>query len=86
VIRPEKHLDLRTCVIQIAAVILEDLCERRVVRFVELQQRVQTRLGNDADVHFLPALDLLFLLGRVEYLPHRDVVEYISPGSTGGHS
>ena len=45
----------------------------------KLLQKVRDTAGDDAEVWFIPALDLLFLLGRLNYLPQRDTVEYVAP-------
>lgn len=37
-------------------------------------------MGEDADVTFVPAVHLLFLLGRVDYHPQTDSLEYMQSG------
>ncbi|MDP1563528.1 MAG: hypothetical protein Q8M16_19275 [Pirellulaceae bacterium] len=78
-IRPEKHLNLNLCVLRIATIVLSHLQRHRVESFHILLQKVRNKAGDDAEVWFIPALDLLFLLGRINYLPQRDTVEYVAP-------
>ena len=78
-IRPEKHLNLNLCVLRIATIVLTHLQRHRVEGFQSLLQKVRDTAGEDAEVWFIPALDLLFLLGRINYLPQRDTVEYVAP-------
>lgn len=78
-IRPGKHLNLNLCVLRIATIVLSQLQRHRVENFQTLLQKVRDIAGDDAEVWFIPALDLLFLLGRINYLPQRDTVEYVAP-------
>lgn len=73
-IRPTKYLDLRTSVINVSTVIIEALLQSRRVTLTELDETVQIQVGPDARVNFLPALSLLFLLGKVDYDLSIDVV------------
>jgi len=55
--------------------LLKRLRTRRIEGFDELRDRLdKTRQGGG--VLFLPALNLLFLLGLVEYRPKTDAFEY----------
>ena len=77
VLRPRKHLDLDTCTLRVVAIVLAELTKRRVVRFDDLRNVVVRRAGEDAELSFLPALDVLFLLGRVDYLDKTDSFEFV---------
>jgi hypothetical protein len=79
VIRPGKHLNLQNCVLRVAAALLHQLQRTRVERLTALLNLVRESFGHDAMHHFLPALDFLFLLGCVDYLPASDTIEYLSP-------
>jgi hypothetical protein len=76
VIEPAKHLDLDLCILRAAAILLRTLRSKRVVAFVELQSALQA-LGPDGEILFIPTLNLLFLLGRLEYRPQTDSFEYV---------
>lgn len=77
-IRPAKHLNLDTCVLRAAAVLLSRLREERLCAFADLRASLEG-FGEDADPVFLPTLHFLFLLGRIEYHPQTDSFEYIEP-------
>ena len=73
----EKHLDLDTSLVRVAAVILKELKRKGAVAFETLRKLIIRRVGEDGELMFLPALRFLFLLGRVEYHPKNDAVELV---------
>jgi hypothetical protein len=75
---PRKHLDLDTSVLRVSAIMVRALGSRGVMEFERLRNVVRTRVGEDGDLSFMPALSFLFLLGRIEYYPHNDTVEFRS--------
>jgi hypothetical protein len=77
-IRPAKHLNLDTCVLRAAAVLLSRLRQERLCAFADLRSALGT-FGEDADPIFMPTLHFLFLLGRIDYHPQTDSFEYIEP-------
>ncbi len=78
-IRPAKHLDLNTCVIRLASRLLAKLQRERVCGFEQLRRSLD-HIGPDADVLFLPTVDFLYLLGRLDYHSQTDSFEYLQPG------
>lgn len=79
-ITPQKHINLNVCVLRIAAYALGRLRVQRIERFSVLLESVKELVGPDAEILFLPAVNLLFLLGRVTYHAHTDTFEYTGPG------
>ena len=75
-IRPSKHLDLNTCVLRAASILLSKLQSVRVCTYADLRASLSV-IGEDADVTFVHAVHLLFLLGRVDYHPQTDSLEYV---------
>lgn len=73
---PKKYLNLDVSVLRISAVMLKELQRRGVVEFEKLRTIIIKRTGQDGDLAFLPALNFLFLLGRVEYHLKNDTLEY----------
>lgn len=73
----EKHLDLDTSLVRIAAVILKELKRKGAVAFEALRKLIIRRVGEDGELMFLPALRFLFLLGRIEYHAKNDVIELV---------
>ena len=78
-IRPAKHLDLNTCVLRVASMLLSKLQSERVCTYSDLRTNL-TVLDEDSDITFVHAVYLLFLLGRVDYHPQTDSLEYMQSG------
>lgn len=74
---PRKHLDPNTCTLRIVALALAELLKRRAVQYDDLRSTMVRRAGADAELAFLPAMEVLFLLGRVEYREKTDSFEYV---------
>lgn len=77
-IRPAKHLDLNSCVLRAASILLSKLQSARVCTYEDLRASLSV-IGDDTDVTFAHAIHLLFLLGRVDYHPQTDSLEYMQP-------
>jgi len=75
-IRPAKHLNLDSCVLRAAAVLLVRLREERVCGFSDLRDSMEL-FGEDAEPIFMPTIHFLFLLGRIDYHPQTDSFEYL---------
>jgi hypothetical protein len=73
---PRKHLNLDVSVLRIAALMLRELDKRGVVEFERMRGLIVRRAGADAEMAFLPALNFLFLLGRIDYHLKNDTIEY----------
>lgn len=73
-IRPTKYLDLGSCVLRIASTILSELMESKVVDLHELENTIQSKLGDSARFNFLPTLSFLFILGKINYDTTNDVI------------
>ena len=76
-LQARKHLNPDTCTLRVMALALGELLRRRTVRFDDLRDFVMRRAGPDAELAFLPAIEVLFLLGRVEYREKTDSFEYV---------
>lgn len=72
---PSKHYHPDDTVLAAATRILPVLRKRRVLQYDELRSHLLTRDGSD--YLFTPAVDLLYLLGLVEYRPSTDAFEYV---------
>ncbi|ESQ17178.1 MAG TPA: hypothetical protein DDY14_12965 [Chromatiaceae bacterium] len=73
---PSKHAHPDKTVVAVATILLERLRQRRTQGFDDLRRHLAST-GNGGDTLYLPALDLLFLLGLVEYHPKTDAFEYL---------
>jgi len=77
-LRPTKHSHPDRTVINVALLLLGYLKTRRVEEYEKLRKLAKKSVRG-GDVLFLPALNFLFLLGRVNYLPKTDALEYTGP-------
>jgi len=77
-LRPTKHSHPDQTVIAVALLLLARLKKQRIEAFRELLGLVKKDVRGGGTL-FLPALDLLYLLGLVEYRPKTDSVEYVGP-------
>lgn len=74
-IRPSKHADPDLTVFSVATLILERLKSKRVEKYSELLILVKKR-SEDTGSLFLPAINLLYILGLVKYHQKSDCFEY----------
>lgn len=82
-IQPTKYMDLQSSVLNVAAEILQELQATRAIALDELDGLIRSRLGDSARFNFLPALNLLFLSGRLHYDESSDAVVSELPRKTG---
>ena len=75
-IRPNKHSHPDKTVVAASTVLLGRLRNKRSVSFEKLRKHLANHEA-DAVSLFLPAMNLLFLLGLVEYRKKNDSFEYI---------
>lgn len=75
-IRPNKHSHPDKTVIAASTVILRRLRNKRTETFDELR-RCLAKYDADSVSLFFPAVNLLFLLGLVEYRSKNDSFEYV---------
>ncbi len=76
-IRPSKHAHPDLTVMSVAFFILERLKTKRTDNYSDLMALVEQRTAN-AKTLFLPAVNLLFMLGLIRYLPKADRFEYLA--------
>jgi hypothetical protein len=80
-LRPTKHSHPDRTVINVSLLLLSRLKVRRFDEYDVLRKYAKKNVVG-GDVLFLPALNLLYLLGLIEYRPKTDVVEYVGPNET----
>ena len=77
-LRPNKHSHPDRTMINIALLLLTRLRSKRVEKFDALRAFAKDVVAG-GNVLFVPALDLLYLLGLIEYRRKTDVFEYVGP-------
>jgi hypothetical protein len=75
-LRPNKHSNPDQTVIAVAALIIKKLKVSRMESFDKLEEYIDERV-NGGKYLLLPALNLLYLLGAIEYHGKQDSFEYI---------
>ena len=73
-IYPTKYIDLDTCVLRIAALILHELRQSSAIPVDELDHLVRSNIGDSARFNFLSTLNFLFLLGQIDYDEKSDTI------------
>jgi hypothetical protein len=76
-LKPSKHLDLDRSVLRVSSEILRELQKRRVINYETVLRIIKSRTSDDADVVVAPALNFLYLVGRIEYHAKNDTFEYL---------
>ena len=69
-IKPNKFLDLDSCIINISGEITKILLQRNSIKYNDLYDE-------GFEYKLLPAIDFLFLLGVLKYSPSTDSLELI---------
>lgn len=77
-LRPSKHSHPDRTIINVSMLLLARLKDYRVDEFSSLMAFAKKKVAG-GDVLFLPALNVLFLLGLVEYRAKTDSFEYRGP-------
>lgn len=77
-LRPGKHAHPDRTVISVSLLLLGRLKARRVEDYTALKAFTKKKVAG-GEVLFLPALNVLYLLGLVEYRPKTDAFEYRGP-------
>ena len=84
-IRPRKYMRLSQCALRVAAVLLDELRSFFTLPLPEVEPLILGRLGDQARANIPPALNLLFLLGLVDYRESNDSLEYVPPRNRDSH-
>ena len=77
-LRPTKHSHPDRTVVYVSMVLLSRLKKRRLEDYDSLRSHVKKAVAG-GDVLFLPALNLLYLLGLIDYRRKTDALEYVGP-------
>jgi hypothetical protein len=76
-------MDAKTSVLNIASEILHELQLTHVISLEELDEFIQSRIGESARLNFVPALNLLFLTGCLDYDENTDAILYLKNSGEG---
>ncbi len=79
-LRPTKHSHPDRTVINVGMLLLKKIKDQRVADYTSLRMHAKKSVSG-GDVLFLPALNLLYLLGVIVYRPKTDSIEYVGPNA-----
>ncbi len=77
-LRPSKHSHPDRTVINVVHLLLPRLRSKRIEEFDELRGFVKKSVKSGESL-FLPALNVLYILGLIEYRRKTDSIEYLGP-------
>ena len=77
-LKPRKHSHPDQTVMFMSTQLLKHLQKQRLDEYDSLLGFAK-RVVTGGDTLFLPALNMLYLLGLIEYRPKTDAVEYVGP-------
>lgn len=75
-IRPTKHSHPDKTLVYASFLILKKVRKERLVAYSDLLKYIKSNIKS-GEFLFLPALNVLYLLGIINYLPKTDMIEYI---------
>lgn len=75
---PTKYLQPETCVLRVASELLSEFRSVDAIPFDECDELVRARIGEDARFNTIVAIDLLYLLGCLDYDLDNDMLVSIS--------
>lgn len=74
-ISPDKFTDPLNCVVYNSYVLLKLLVKEKKVQSKRLYDYLIKTVGESASVLYVPSMDFLYLLGKIEYNSLDDIVE-----------
>jgi len=77
-LRPSKHSHPDQTVINVATLLLKRLKKRRLEESDTLCKYIKKSVSGGGEL-YLPSLNLLYVLGLIEYRPKIDSFEYVGP-------
>lgn len=76
-IAPHKYLDLHLSILNLGGLILTIMKETGAMKYSELMEKVMLARGENAKDVFIPTLNFLYLIGKIEYNNCLDTIEFI---------
>ena len=73
-LRPSKHTDLNTCILNVGSLILKQLAKYGPTKYDDIVMNLKEELGDNARFQVGPSLNLLYILGLIEYDQNSDTV------------
>ena len=74
---PNKFMKFDNCMLKVGAEIIKILLKNKKIKYSILYDNFKKIYKEDTDYIFLPALNFLYLLGKIEYKIKKDMVELV---------
>ena len=74
---PNKFMKFDNCMLKVGAEIIKILLKNKKIKYSTLYDNFKKSYKEDTDYIFLPALNFLYLLGKIEYKIKKDMVELV---------
>lgn len=74
---PNKFMKFDNCMLKVGAEIIKILLKNKKIKYSTLYDNFKKIYKEDTDYIFLPALNFLYLLGKIEYKIKKDMVELV---------
>lgn len=75
-LKPTKYSNMNVSLPAISCEMLKLFKKNKTFTYTDLLNKVIQKKGLEAKEIFLPALNFLFLLGKIEYHEKTDIIEY----------
>ena len=76
-IKPGKYTDLNCTTIEVISIVLQAVKANGAMKFDELYDLIILKKGNRSKDIFISSLNILFLLGKLNYIEKLDSIGYI---------
>lgn len=76
-IEPQKYMDLELSLVNISYFLLSKLKKEKALKYDTALDFATMLFGDDVKETFLPALNFLFLLGKIKYNKEKDTIIFI---------
>ena len=77
-LKPTKYMDLDLCVVNISSELIKLLSKNNVMEYNEVINYLLQKFGKNIKPVFIPTINFLYLIGKMEYHPSIDSFEFIS--------
>ena len=74
---PNKFMKFDNCMLKVGAEIIKIIIKNKKIKYSTLYDNFKKIYKEDTDYIFLPALNFLYLLGKIEYKIKKDMVELV---------
>lgn len=75
---PNKYMKLNNSIIYVSSLILQELLNKdRVIEYNSLYNKIKNYIGDNVEYLFIPSLNFLYLMDKINYNKSNDNLELI---------